>query len=228
MPDDDAIIEFTIHVTAKASQETKNLIESLKTAKKTKQELVPVSEPDEEFRGDPDFARARRDAIRDAIRDAVEEATEKKIKDVDFFDTLDDTKVKKLGQLMRQLQNPLSFIEDILDAVLPARVQKILKILLAGGALLFIAAELIKFLGQRGGPLNRDFRRLLSEEVDAGLSRELAKRREIGIDQVIITQQGGRFIPNNEDWTYNSLYSVSKWRIARIGLSDRAAGVYSP
>jgi hypothetical protein len=235
MASEEAILEFTIIVNAKASQQTDDLIKSLESAKKTKQTLQPVEEQreealdfeSEEAMQDPDFFRAKSNAIRDAIGEEVEKAVDEKIKNYDFLENLDDTQIKRFGTILKQFQNPLGFLEDALDAILPVRVTKILKILLAGGGIAFIANEMIKFLGQKGGPLNRDFRRLMSEEVDAGLSRKLAIRRELGVDQVILTQQGGRFAPNNENWTYNSFYAVNKHRIERIGLSDRAAGVYS-
>ena len=84
--------------------------------------------------------------------------------------------------------------------------------------------EIMKALSVKGGPFNRDWRRLIQNEIDAGLSRELVKRRELGIDQVIIPQQRG-FVPNNPAATYNSLIHVNESRLARIGLDDRAAGV---
>ena len=87
-----------------------------------------------------------------------------------------------------------------------------------------VAIEFIKALSVKGGPLNRDWRRFIQEEINIGLSRVQQKRVELGLDQVILTQVQG-FQPNNENWTFNSLYGVDDSRLARIGLSDREAGV---
>lgn len=87
-----------------------------------------------------------------------------------------------------------------------------------------LAPLIIQGLSVKGGPLNRDWRRFISEEVDVGLSRVQQKEKELGVSQVILTQVVG-FHPNNENWTFNSLFDRNSQRYARIGLSDREAGV---
>ena len=76
----------------------------------------------------------------------------------------------------------------------------------------------------KGGPFNRDWRRFIDGEVDIGLTREQQKLKELGFEQVILTQIVG-YRPNNEGWTFNSLIDINDSRLARIGLSDRAAGL---
>ena len=76
----------------------------------------------------------------------------------------------------------------------------------------------------KGGPLNRDWKRFIEDEVAVGLSRVQQKENELGVSQTILTQVVG-FHPNNENWTYNSLFNRNSLRYARIGLSDREAGV---
>ena len=84
--------------------------------------------------------------------------------------------------------------------------------------------EFIKALSVKGGALNRDWRRFIANEVAVGLSREQQLEDRFGVSQTILTQIQG-FAPNNENFTYNSLYAVNDQRIARIGMSDREAGV---
>lgn len=252
---DEAILEFTVRVTAKASEETKALINDLKAAKNIKKDaeesqheraekLKDDVDAEQEDQGDefkrptgfegtselskegvevePEVEEAIREAVYDTEEDAINAKIEKKVKpDIDDKVKEIDEKIKKLGKLA---QNPIEELSDMIEALLPAKAKTIIKILLAGGATYAIAVEIIKILSMKGGPLNRDWRRMLSEEIDAGLSREMQKRRELGLDQVILTQQKG-FVKNNENWTYNSLYNVDKSRLSRIGLSDRAAGV---
>jgi len=109
----------------------------------------------------------------------------------------------------------LEQIEDTLESIAPI-------------ALLILAVKLapliIQQLAVKGGPLNRDWRRFIADEVEVGLSRVQQKEKELGVSQVILTQVVG-FHPNNENWTYNSLFDRSSQRYARIGLSDREAGV---
>ena len=129
------------------------------------------------------------------------------------------------------LTNPQKYIQDKAIDALKTQFEDVLESIPVV-ALIILAVKLaeyiIKLMVVKGGPLNRDFRRFIQAEVDVGLSRELVKRRELGIDQVIISQSGGRFVPNNTFSTYNSLYAVTESRIARIGLDDRAAGVTIP
>ena len=87
-----------------------------------------------------------------------------------------------------------------------------------------VIASIIKVLAAKGGPLNRDWRRFIQDEIEIGLTREQQKRRDLGLDQVIITQQKG-FVPVNNALTANNLYRVDEIRISRIGNEEKAYGV---
>lgn len=87
-----------------------------------------------------------------------------------------------------------------------------------------VIASIIKILAVKGGPLNRDWRRFIQDEISIGLTREQQKRRDLGLDQIIITQQRG-FVPVNGALTANNLYRVDELRISRIGNEDKAYGV---
>ena len=141
-----------------------------------------------------------------------------------FLKKLDENQLKQLQGLAK---NPKGFIEGQMGKIfqtLGPRSAMMIPIIGAVVASAVLYIEIMKALSVKGGPFNRDWRRFISNEVDAGISRELQKRKELGIDQVIISQQRG-FTPNNIAATYNSLYLVNETRIARIGLDDRAAGV---
>jgi hypothetical protein len=144
-----------------------------------------------------------------------------------FKEVLGDLGEKEIEQLTSIMKNPQGFLTGQMEGIFARLgptaplIGTIVGAIIASGVL-FI--ELMKFLSQKGGPFNRDWRRFIANEVDVGLNRELQKRKELGIDQVIISQLRG-FTPNNPGATYNSLYEVNETRIARIGLDDRAAGV---
>lgn len=176
------------------------------------------------------------EALRNEINaelDEIKEETEKlkesmpkddKKKIDDALATLTD---KEISDLRSLLQNPTSYFEggmmNVLKELGPnAPLMLTIVGIITGSAVLYI--EILKALSQKGGPFNRDWRRLIGQEVEIGLSRELQKRKELGIDQVILPQTRG-FVPNNPIATYNSLYLVNESRIARIGLDDKAAGV---
>jgi hypothetical protein len=142
----------------------------------------------------------------------------------DFLGKLDEGQLKQLQGLAK---NPTSFIEGQMGKIfqtLGPRSAMMVPIVGAVVASAVLYIEIMKALSVKGGPFNRDWRRFLANEVEVGINRELQKRKELGIDQVVIAQQRG-FTPNNPEATYNSLYEVNESRIARIGLSDRGAGV---
>lgn len=127
------------------------------------------------------------------------------------------------NKILSALKNPQRFFESMLGKLVPSSPAILgLVGLIIASPIFFI--EFMKKLSVKGGPFNRDFRRFIAEEVDVGLDRELQKRKELGLDQVIISQARG-WVPNNPETTYNSLFAVNASRIARIGLDDRAAGV---
>lgn len=149
---------------------------------------------------------------------------EEKTELTELLESLNDSEVNKLRSF---LKNPESFMEMGIEKFLSfmgPNSAVILSLVAAITATPILYIEIMKALSVKGGPFNRDWRRLIQREVDAGLSREIVKLRELGVSQTILTQQRG-FVPNNPEATYNSLYHVNESRLARVGLDDKAAGV---
>jgi len=198
-----AIIEMDIVLSARASGQIREILDEVKKKKSEKKE-----------KGTDELAE-----------DLLEVEKEKKKTELtEALEGLDKSDLKKLEGL---LKHPESFIEGGMENLLKRlgpNAPMILGIvgLVIASPILF--AEIMKALSVKGGPFNRDWRRFISKEFDVGLSREQSKLKELGFDQVILTQVQG-MKSNNTGWTYNSLYQVDETRLARIGLSDRAAGV---
>jgi len=122
------------------------------------------------------------------------------------------------------LKNPKGKVTNILKDILGSRAAAIIPALAIAITAPVVMIAFIKALSVKGGPLNRDWRRFIQNEINIGLSRQQQKENELGITQTILTQVVG-FNENNENFTYNSLFNVNDARIARIGLSDVEAGV---
>lgn len=164
-----------------------------------------------------DNLRGKSQTSSSSAKDDLEKAQDKIRK-------LNEKEVQKLESF---LKNPEGFLEGKLEDLvkrLGPNTPLMLGIVSAITASAVLYMEILKALSQKGGPFNRDWRRLIQKEVTVGLSRLQQKRTELGIDIVILPQTRG-FVPNNENWTYNSLITINESRIARIGLDDRAAGV---
>jgi hypothetical protein len=82
---------------------------------------------------------------------------------------------------------------------------------------------IVKFLGQKGGPLNQDYRRDFDGEVQLGIDRDLQFRRAAGLD-VIITNQDRNFILDDPSFVNNSLVHVEVTRYDRISNNERQWG----
>ena len=81
----------------------------------------------------------------------------------------------------------------------------------------------VKFLGQKGGPLNQDYRRDFANETQTGIDRELQFRRSIGLD-VIITDQDKDFVLDDPAFVSNSLVNVEITRHIRISTNETTYG----
>lgn len=208
---EEAIIEIDVGLTGKTKSEIDEYFEKLE---QMKQDLEGIRGA-----GDEVLDKA---PVKSSVPGKLDEDQKKQLSE--FLSKLDDTQLKQLQGLAR---NPTGFIEGHMEKIFQmlgprsAMVVPIVGAIIASGVL-FI--EIMKALSVKGGPFNRDWRRFLANEIDVGINRELQKRRELGLDQVIIAQQRG-YTQNNPAATYNSLYLVNESRIARIGLDDRAAGV---
>lgn len=198
---EEAIIEFDIELTAKASDEIKAALAETKAAKEGKEK--EAEEP------------------QDLAKDLLEEEGVKDDELAEFLTNVKEGDIKQFGQLAK---SPGSFISGQLTKLLGAGGAAIIGPIALAIATPIVMAEIIKALSVKGGPFNRDWRRFIAAEVEVGLSRVQQKEKELGISQVILTQVVG-FTPNNANWTYNSLFNIDDTRFARIGLDDRSAGV---
>ena len=87
-----------------------------------------------------------------------------------------------------------------------------------------VAAQIIKILSQKGLPLNRDWKRIIEDEVNGLFNIEEKKKRLLGIDSFIVTQTD-RFQPQSGSTTYNSLENRDEVIISKNGLAEKAVGV---
>jgi len=196
---EEAIIEFDIELSAKASEEIRAALDEAKQAKAQKETAAEPGAPEEEAKTPTEL-----------------------VEDKELDEVLTTIKKGDIGQFGQLAKNPTGFIGGSLTKLLGTSA--ILGPLALAVATPIVLAEILKALSVKGGPFNRDWRRFIDGEIDIGLTREQQKLKELGFEQVILTQIVG-FRPNNEGWTFNSLIDINASRLARIGLSDRAAGL---
>ncbi len=200
---EEAVIEMDIVLTARASLEIDKAVSKVKKAKEGEGE---EPSPTDILKED-EFSPEQLEQIQSTVGDTL--------------GGLDKADIAQFGVIAK---NPTGFISGALTKLLGSGGAAILDPLALAIATPIVMAEVIKALSVKGGPFNRDWRRFIEGEVEVGLSRLQQKQKELGISQVILTQVVG-FTPNNANWTYNSLFNIDDSRFARIGLSDRAAGV---
>ena len=87
-----------------------------------------------------------------------------------------------------------------------------------------VAAEIIKLLSEKGLPLNRDWVRLIEDEVNGLFNVEEKKRRLLGIDSYIVTQTD-RYQPDSGSSTSNSYENRDEIIISKFGQAERAVGI---
>ncbi len=223
-----AIIEMDVGLTAKSKSEidtylekTDKIKENLKTIRSFDDEIEKVIDPAKESTR-PEFEDAE-DTVERLVKEILkeEEKKEEKTQQKKFKEAKLDKDAEKLftdpkGFITEQVRGELEKqFEDVLEAI-----PVVALVILAAKVAQYVLDEFVK----KGGPFNRDFRRFLQQEIDVGLSREQVKRRDLGIDQVIISQTRG-WVPHNTNWTWNSLYHVNQSRISRIAMDDRAEGL---
>lgn len=194
---ENAILEFDIIIDAKLSEDTEAEIKRLEELKKLQDDTGQGKTTDDEGKKKED----KEDEALTEFGDTEEGKKFLRNPQAYIFE-----KVK--AEFLEQFEDTLEAIPLIALAILAAK----------------LAPMILKTLSMKGGPLNRDWKRFIADEVEVGLSRLQQKEKELGVSQVILTQVVG-FHPNNENWTYNSLFDRTPQRYARIGLSDREAGV---
>lgn len=95
---------------------------------------------------------------------------------------------------------------------------------------LMLAPFIFDQLTKPGGPLDLRFKRIISDEVNAFLSRQTQKDTEMGVRPVIIQSKTG-FTATNGVNNYNTLRGIreggiDKERLDRIGMVDHTKGVF--
>lgn len=98
------------------------------------------------------------------------------------------------------------------------------------GLAISMAPLIFEQLTRAGGPLDLRFKRMVSDEVSAYLSRQTQKDTEMGVRQVIIQAKDG-FTASNGDNHYNTVRGIRegglvKERLDRIGMVSHAKGVF--
>ena len=78
----------------------------------------------------------------------------------------------------------------------------------------------IKVFGRKGGPINRDWRRLIEEETTGMLSLEEQKRRDLGLDGFIVSPDVG-FKPVDESSVYNSVLLRDEIRLNKLSQGEK-------
>lgn len=95
---------------------------------------------------------------------------------------------------------------------------------------LMLAPFIFEQLTKPGGPLDLRFKRIISDEVNAFLSRQTQKDTEMGVRPVIIQSKIG-FTATNGVNNYNTQRGIreggiDKEKLDRIGMIDHSKGVF--
>lgn len=174
--------------------------------------------------------------INDAIRQAVEGITT----DPDSADSLagnlldseQKTGKKSKGQLQQAGLTGVSSVAGIGNdpASIIARVLPSLPQATLIAFALLLAPLIFDILTKPGGPLDLRFKRIISDEVNAFLSRQTQRDTEMGVRQVIIQSKTG-FTATNGFNNYNTVKGIreggiNKEQIDRIGKVDHSRGVF--
>lgn len=213
---EEGIIEIEVGLQARTKAEIDEYLEKVNELKAGLQEIEPVLEKLESEGADGPTAQKITSTAK----------KEEKTEFTEALEGLDKSEIQKIRGILRNPQGFMSSGIEKLFSRLGPNTTVILGIVGAVIASPILFIEIMKQLSVKGGLFNRDFRRFIAEEVDVGLSRELAKMRELGDPNAqVIISQGRGWTPNNEAWVYNSYYEVNPSRIARIGLDDKSAGV---
>lgn len=201
------ILSFNIVIDAQLSEDTKKTLEELKSTKSKEPSGAPKDLAGELLEAEGELTGEQLEQIKSVVGETL--------------GGLDKADIVQFGAMAK---NPTGAIGKIFTRLLGSKAVAIMGPLAIAVATPIVIAEIIKVLSVKGGPLNRDWRRFIGDEIAVGLSRLQDKEDEFGVSQTILTQIQG-FAPNNFNWTYNSLFDVNDSRIARIGLTDREAGV---
>ena len=130
------------------------------------------------------------------------------------------------------VMNPIGMIQQnilpMLTKFLPKMLLKAIPVV--GWAVLaielvpIIIKQVVKILTSVGGPMDKRFRRIITDEVNGFFTREEQQRRRLGLDPVIMTTVVG-FRNNGGLQTVNTLNKVAQTGVSDIGLEMKAQGV---
>ena len=101
---------------------------------------------------------------------------------------------------------------------------------IAAGALSFgisgyeVFKEVIRQLGQKGMPLNQDWRRSMEDEVTGFLSLGEQKRRDLGLNGVIVTQDMG-YREIDGTMTYNNQLIADEVRLNKLTQEEKVSSL---
>jgi len=166
----------------------------------------------DDITSDPDSAESLADNLLNA-----EENTGKKKK----TSSLEKSTIGGISKVISAANNPASIVAAGLSY-------------LPHAALVAFAISITPFifdiLTKPGGPLDLRFKRVISDEVNAFLSRQTQRDTEIGVRQVVIQSKTGYTASNGAN-NYNTLRGIreggiDKERLDRIGKVDHAKGVF--
>lgn len=216
-------VVYEISLSAEAKEEvfsTEKKVQDLKEiVAKLEAEINTILEKPIEKKTEDETPSKPQEAKSEEKKDAALTEGEKFIKNIDS---------KGLGNLRSLSSNPETMLSG-----------QFLSFLTKGGpqtaiiAALISAAvsspetlnQIIKALAAPGGPLNRDWRRMIDKQVDIGLSRAQIERRQVGRDILVLPQKLG-FVPQNEAWASSNLFEIDFKKVARIGLTQKEEGLF--
>ncbi len=174
-----------------------------------------------------EFGQILNDLIVDDIDEAVKEATQPDdYTQNQFEEFVKNIDTGGLSNLQQLVANPAGFIQGVAFSGIGKAAQyiPILGLLISLISAPQVITAIIKKLSEPGGPFNRDWRRNFEGDIRSGIQRHLKRLSDKGLTTEAFAQQKG-FLPNNVNWTYSNLYSVTEDRLRRAGMNDRAYGV---
>lgn len=172
-------------------------------------------------------------AIREAVQGFVDDPDSAESLAGELLDSEQKTGKKSKGKLQKGALSTVSTVgaagqdpASVIARVLPLLPQATL-IALA----LLLAPLIFDILTKPGGPLDLRFKRIISDEVNAFLSRQTQRDTEMGVRQVIIQAKTG-FTSTNGVNNYNTLRGireggVNKEQLDRIGKVDHSKGIFN-
>jgi len=170
-------------------------------------------------------------AIREAVEDITNDPDSAQNLAQDLLDAEEKTGKKK-GKLESEASRQASRVIGVANnpAAIVAQALPLLPHTVLITFAIMLAPLIFDILTKPGGPLDLRFKRIISDEVNAFLSRQSQRDTEMGVRQVIIQAKTG-FTATNGENNYNTLRGireggVNEERLSRIGMKDHSKGVF--